>query len=163
MFSCQTYESPLGRLILSSDGTALTGLSFADRWDGPACTQGQAAAALFDETRRWLDIYFSGRDPGFTPPLAPAGSAFQRLVWQWLLQIPFGETRTYGQIAAAVATLQGRACMSAQAIGGAVSPNPIVLIIPCHRVVAAGGAIGGFSAGLDRKRALLSLESVRLQ
>ena len=90
------YESPMGPLTLSSDGTALTGLSF-----GP-CSEPSTALPLFDEACAWLDAYFIGKDPGSTPPLAPAGTAFQRKVWQALLTVPFGVTAAYGEIARTV-------------------------------------------------------------
>ena len=150
MFHTQ-YNSPLGPLALASDGTALTGLSF-----GPS----QAAPAelpIFRETFSWLDVYFSGRDPGPTPPLAPAGTAFQKRVWAELEKIPFGSTASYG----AVARTAG--CGSPRAVGQAVHVNPVAVLIPCHRVVGADGSLTGFAGGLDVKRRLLTLEESRMR
>ena len=112
------------------------------------------------ETTHWLDIYFSGEVPGFLPPLHPVGTAFRQAVWQILLEIPYGQTATYGGLAARLARERGIPRMSAQAIGGAVGHNPIALIIPCHRVVGADGSLTGYAGGLDRKRKLLELEKI---
>ena len=111
--------------------------------------------AVFDQTRRWLDLYFSGREPGFTPALNPVGSAFRRTVWEILLKIPYGKTTTYGQIAREIAAARGLAKMSAQAVGGAVGHNEISIIIPCHRVIGAHGNFTGYAGGIDRKIKLL--------
>ena len=114
----------------------------------------ERALSVFDETRRWLDIYFGGRDPGFTPPLIMRGSGFRKAVWEVLLTIPFGHTMTYGEIARRLD------CKSAQAVGGAVGHNSISLIIPCHRVVGAGGSLTGYAGGIERKARLLRMEGV---
>ena len=119
--------------------------------------------AVFDQTRRWLDLYFSGREPGFTPALNPVGSAFRRAVWEILLKIPYGKTTTYGQIAREIAAARGLAKMSAQAVGGAVGHNEISIIIPCHRVVGAHGNLTGYAGGIDRKIKLLQLEGVDMR
>lgn len=119
--------------------------------------------AVFDQTRRWLDLYFSGREPGFTPALNPMGSAFRRTVWEILLKIPYGKTTTYGQIAREIATARGLAKMSAQAVGGAVGHNEISIIIPCHRVIGAHGSLTGYAGGIDRKIKLLQLEGVDMR
>ena len=111
--------------------------------------------AVFDQTKRWLDLYFSGREPGFTPALNPVGSAFRRAVWEILLKIPYGKTTTYGQIAREIAAARGLAKMSAQAVGGAVGHNEISIIIPCHRVVGTHGSLTGYAGGIDRKMKLL--------
>lgn len=150
MFHTQ-YDSPLGPLALASDGTALTGLSF-----GPS----QAAPAelpIFRETFSWLDVYFSGRDPGPTPPLDPAGTAFQKRVWAELEKIPFGSTASYGAVARAAG------CGSPRAVGQAVHVNPVAILIPCHRVIGADGSLTGFAGGLDVKRRLLTLEESRMR
>ena len=107
--------------------------------------------AVFDQTKRWLDLYFSGHEPGFTPALNPAGSAFRRAVWEILLKIPYGKTTTYGQIAREIAAARGLAKMSAQA----VRHNEISIIIPCHRVVGTHGSLTGYAGGIDRKIKLL--------
>ena len=116
--------------------------------------------AVFDQTKRWLDLYFSGREPGFTPALNPVGSAFRRAVWEILLKIPYGKTTTYGQTAREIAAARGLAKMSAQAVGGAVGHNEISIIIPCHRVIGAHGSLTGYAGGIDRKIKLLKLEGV---
>ena len=248
------YDSPLGRLTLVSNGPALTGLKFGGQaflldgqrepgqgrerpaggpyehyCEGEEKCYGNAVLPVFADTCRWLDIYFSGRDPGFLPQLAPEGTAFRREVWDLLLRIPYGSTVSYGALAAIVAERRAVNCisgtrvdsrlggtlrdfeayradgthqadgalqvdgalraggklraggahqadgalptggtqrvggigkMSAQAIGGAVGHNPIPIIIPCHRVIAADGSIGGFSCGLERKIQLLKLEGI---
>lgn len=111
--------------------------------------------AVFDQTRRWLDLYFSGCEQGFTPAINPVGSAFRRAVWEILLKIPYGKTTTYGQIAREIAAARGLAKMSAQAVGGAVGHNEISIIIPCHRVVGTHGSLTGYAGGIDRKMKLL--------
>ena len=96
------------------------------------------------ETKKWLDIYFSGKEPKFTPPLHPAGSVFRQTVWQILLEIPYGQTITYGEIARQMAKINNTPHMSAQAVGGAVGHNEISIIIPCHRVVGRNGSLTGY-------------------
>lgn len=159
------YDSPLGILTLVSDGLSLTGLRFGEQaFHGTSQVRdcGDAALSVFADTCRWLDIYFAGRDPGFLPQLAPEGTPFRREVWDLLLTIPYGETTSYGALAAKIASKLGKDKMSAQAIGGAVGHNPIPIIIPCHRVIAADCSIGGFTGGLDIKRWLLSHEGISI-
>ena len=110
------------------------------------------------EAKRWLDVYFSGKVPDFTPPLHPVGSAFRRSVWEILLQIPYGQTTTYGEIAQQLAEKQGLPRMSAQAVGGAVGHNEISIIIPCHRVVGTSGSLTGYAGVISKKEKLLELE-----
>ncbi len=155
------YASPLGDITLAGDGEALTGLRFegqkycgadlAARWD-------EKELPLFQTTVRWLDEYFSGKEPAFTPPLRLEGTSFQKEVWQLLLAIPYGSTCTYGYLAAQLARQRGLTRMAAQAVGGAVGRNPIALIVPCHRVIGAEGSLTGYAGGLDKKRYLLELE-----
>ena len=114
--------------------------------------------SVLAEAKRWLDIYFTGKEPDFTPPLHPIGSAFRRSVWEILLQIPYGQTTTYGEIARQLAKKQGLDRMSAQAVGGAVGHNEISIIIPCHRVVGADGSLTGYAGGIGKKETLLELE-----
>ena len=154
--------SPLGELLLAADDAGLTGLRFAgSRPDfGPVEGAAERPSPFLDEARRWLDIYFSGRDPGFTPTLRLAGSGFRVRVWELLLGIPYGQATTYGEIARRIAVERGLARMSAQAVGGAVASNPIPLIVPCHRVLGTGGSLLGYSGGLERKAALLRLEGI---
>lgn len=149
------YDSPLGGITLASDGKALTGLWFdGQKYFGSilGCEASPAEFPVFDDTRRWMDVYFSGRQPDFMPPLALHGTAFQQRVWDSLRAIPYGGTATYGELARRLGV------GSAQAVGGAVGHNPIALVVPCHRVVGSGGALTGYAAGLDRKQALLQLE-----
>ena len=161
MVSICHYESPLGGVLLAADEIGLTGLWF----DGqksfarglPADRVERETPALL-EAKRWLDIYFSGKEPDFTPPLHPIGSAFRQSVWEILLQIPYGKTTTYGEIARQLSEKMGLSRMSAQAVGGAVGHNKISIIIPCHRVVGTNGSLTGYAGGIDKKRKLLELE-----
>ncbi len=154
------YQSPLGSILLAAAGSALTGLWFEGQ-NYYARTLGEARMEknlpVFGEAARWLDDYFAGREPGFTPPLSPAGTPFQREVWALLRQIPYGSTTTYGALAREL----GRPASSARAVGSAVARNPISLLIPCHRVLGAGGALTGYAGGLERKQRLLALECVQ--
>ena len=145
------YSSPIGPIILTYDDTALTGLRFASPADG---SNGGSIADYSPLTAciRWLDLYFSGHRPDFTPPIDLRGTAFQQRVWRELLAIPYGQTVTYGEIARRIG------CRSAQAVGGAVGRNPIALIVPCHRVIGSDGSLTGFAYGLHRKQYLLQLE-----
>ena len=155
------YDSPLGGITLASDGTALTGLWFDDqKYFGDTLTEEYEEQDLpaFAKAAEWLDIYFSGKDPAFIPPLSMRTTAFRRRVWEIMLEIPFGQTMTYGQIAAQIAKEKGLPHMSAQAVGGAVGHNSISLIIPCHRVVGTDGSLTGYAGGIDKKIALLELE-----
>ncbi len=161
MTDMATWPSPLGSVVLRAEDGALTGLWFADQANCPRPGSPIPAAEdcpAFDPARRWLERYFSGRAPGFVPPLRLEGTEFQRAVWALLAGIPYGATRTYGEIAAQLARERGLGRMSAQAVGGAVGRNPISLIVPCHRVVGASGGLTGYAGGLERKRALLTLE-----
>lgn len=157
------YASPLGGMTLVSDGTALVGLYFDGQKyaaEGLDATRTQKSLLIFEEARRWLDVYFSGRKPDFTPPTAPAGTAFQQSVWEILRTIPYGETTTYGAIARRIE--QNTGCrMSAQAVGGAVGRNPISILIPCHRVVGTNGSLTGYAGGIDKKARLLRWEGAR--
>ena len=153
------YDSPLGILTLESDGEALTGLRFEDclEDDEPLDWEDEDLP-VFRQARQWLDSYFDAQAPDFTPPLRLEGTPFRKRVWEILQTIPFGGTLTYGEIAAQIAAERGIPKMSAQAVGGAVSQNPIALIIPCHRVVGADGSLTGYAGGLDRKAWLLEME-----
>ena len=112
---------------------------------------------------RWLDVYFSGREPDFTPKLHLIGSDFRQAVWALLLQIPYGQTTTYGALAKQLAEKQGRLRMSAQAVGGAVGHNRIAILIPCHRVVGTNGSLTGYAGGIDKKEKLLRMEHVNME
>ena len=155
------YLSPFGGITLAACGDALTGLWFdgqkyyGETLRGPA---EEKELKIFEDAFRWLDIYFSCRVPDFTPKLLLRGTPFRKAVWNILLEIPYGETVTYGSIAAGAAQRLGLQSMSAQAVGGAVGHNPISLIIPCHRVVGADGSLTGYAGGIDKKDRLLQLE-----
>ena len=158
-------DSPLGGITLASDGTALTGLWF-DGQKHFACTPApvheEKPLPVFDEAKRWLDVYFGGKAPRFTPHLHMPATPFRRAVWEILLAIPFGGTMTYGEIARILAGRTGRR-MSAQAVGGAVGHNPVALIVPCHRVIGSDGSPTGYAGGLDRKMRLLAMEGAAMR
>ena len=157
-----SYDSPLGEIILTSDGTALTGLTFDLQAGAAAFSPGCEGPQLpvFTETVRWLDVYFSGGVPDFTPALHLKGSAFRRAVWDELSKVPYGQTASYGEIAKRLAARGQKA--SARAVGGAAHNNPVALIVPCHRIVGANGSLTGYAAGLERKQKLLELEQANL-
>lgn len=159
--SIHHYDSPLGLITEASDGEYLIGL-WLEGQKYFAAAMGddyeEKSLPVFAQTDRWLDIYFSGQEPDFTPPLKPQGTDFRRAIWDILLTIPYGQTMTYGEIAQRMAKAKGIAKMSAQAVGGAVGHNPITLIIPCHRVVGTNGSLTGYAGGIDRKVQLLKLE-----
>ena len=147
-----SYASPIGQMRLVSDGENLSGLYFGD-------VPREDSLELFERVRLWLDAYFRGEKPeAQTLPLAPKGTEFQEKVWQILMDIPYGETRTYGDIAREMALLLGKEKMSARAVGGAVGRNPISIVIPCHRVVGPGGRLTGYAYGLEKKQWLLEKE-----
>ena len=153
------YDSPLGGMTMVSDGQALTALRFdrpGQSGDGSDVPWEMHRLPVFDDTCRWLDRYFSGKAPDFTPALALHGTPFRQAVWEILLTIPYGQTMSYGEIAARLAIPR----MSAQAVGGAVGHNPVAIIVPCHRVIGADGSLTGYAAGLDTKRRLLQLEQI---
>lgn len=160
------YASPLGEMMMASDGVALTGLWFCgQKYFATTLSEERiekVALPIFAEVRRWLDIYFSGKEPDFTPSLAPDGTAFRQQVWRKLREIPYGATTTYGALSCAVAEAMGKAAMSAQAVGGAVGHNPISIIVPCHRVMGADGSLTGYAGGIERKLALLKIEGQSL-
>lgn len=178
-----TLPSPAGSLTLSSNGTSLTGLwiegqkyfgntlekeMLEDNGQGrmklrakkevPALYRDQEELPVFREAKTWLEVYFSGREPDFMPSLEPGGSDFCCRVWSILCRIPYGSTVTYGDIAKEMAESTGIRSMSAQAVGGAVGHNPISIMIPCHRVIGAGGRLTGYASGVGVKKMLLKLE-----
>ena len=161
----QPYDSPLGDILLAADETGLTGLWFeGEKYFANNLPQKhiRQETPILSETKRWLDIYFTGKEPDFMPPLHPIGFSFRQAVWSILLQIPYGQTVTYGEIAQQLARQQGIARMSAQAVGGAVGHNEISILIPCHRVVGSGGSLTGYAGGLENKIKLLTLEGADL-
>ena len=162
----QHYNSPLGGILLAADDIGLTGLWFDGQKyfaDTLPSEYTEHETPILTDAKRWLDVYFTGNEPSFKPPLHPVGSAFRQKVWKLLLQIPYGQTVTYGELARQLAEKQGAEHMSAQAVGGAVGHNPISLIIPCHRVVGAGGSLTGYAGGIDKKTKLLELEHADTQ
>lgn len=165
MVFTRRYESPLGGMTMAGDGEALTGLWFDGQEHFASTLSGMCSdrnLPVFDETVRWLDIYFSGKAPDFTPALRLRGTAFRHAVWEVLLTIPYGRTVSYGQIAERLTGWTGVCRASAQAIGGAVGHNPVSLIIPCHRVIGADGSLTGYAGGIERKAKLLRMEAAAL-
>ena len=159
------YDSPLGGILLAADDAGLTGLWFeGQKYFARTLTETcvQRKTSVLQSASHWLEIYFGGAQPEFTPPLHPAGSPFQCAVWELLGQIPYGGTTTYGALAGHLAARRGLASMSAQAVGGAVGRNPVSIIIPCHRVVGASGSLTGYAGGIERKIELLRLEGAQL-
>ena len=153
-----TYISPLGPIVIESDGKAITSLRFccekASAVPKEAPKEAVPTPPIIAETIQWLDDYFASKRPCNVPRLNPQGTTFQKRVWQALFTIPYGETLSYGEIAQMVD------CRSAQAVGQAVGANPIALIIPCHRVIAAHGKKGGYEYGIEIKKRLLELEQL---
>lgn len=145
------YESPLGPLLLAWEEEALTGL-----WMNREMPE--QVSPVPEAVKQWLDNYFLGNPREISFPLKTKGTPFQQQVWQILRTIPFGQTRTYGDIAREMASLTGKKNMSAQAIGQAVGKNPISILIPCHRCVGAGGKLTGYAGGLEKKVWLLEHE-----
>ncbi len=155
------YDSPLGGITLASDGLALTGLWFDGQKyfaDTLSSNYLEKELPVFSETKKWLDTYFNGMQPHFTPPLNMRTTLFRKVVWQIMLTIPYGKTMTYGEIALLIAHSKGLSQISAQAVGGTVGHNAISLIIPCHRVIGADGSLTGYAGGLWRKLKLLQME-----
>ena len=157
------YNSPLGKITFASNGKELTGLWFdGQKYFASTLTKEyeQKNLPVFEQTAKWLDIYFSGKNPNFTPPLFLSSTSFRNEVWKILLAIPYGSVITYGGIADIMAKKRGAENMSAQAIGGAVGHNPISIIVPCHRVVGTDGSLTGYAGGVDIKEKLLKFENV---
>jgi methylated-DNA-[protein]-cysteine S-methyltransferase len=160
------YNSPLGGITLLSNGVAISGLGFDKQKyfiDKLNKDFEEKNLPIFKETVKWLDIYFSGKSPDFTPQLLINTTDFRKSVLQILLQIPYGQTMTYGEIAKKIANNKNIKKMSAQAVGGAVGHNPIAIIIPCHRVIGANRKLTGYAGGIDKKLQLLKLEKVNLE
>lgn len=158
------YESPIGRMLLAADDAGLTGLWFEGQKYFARCLGRETEEKelpVFAEAKRWLDIYFSGKEPDFTPPLHFTGTDFQKEVWEILCAIPYGQTMTYGAIADQIAKKRGLSRMSAQAVGGAVGHNNLSIIVPCHRVVGSDGSLTGYAGGIERKTFLLNLENAK--
>ena len=157
----QHYDSPLGGILLAADEIGLTGLWFdGEKYfaDNLPIEHTELETPILAEAKQWLDLYFTGNEPNFMPPLHPIGSDFRKTVWEILSQVPYGQTTTYGAVSRQLAEKQGLARMSAQAVGGAVGHNEISIIIPCHRVVGTNGSLTGYAGGIDKKLKLLELE-----
>ena len=155
------YNSPIGEILMSADRERLTGLWFKEQKYFASKLKGEYSEKnlkIFEKTAEWLDLYFNGENPKVTIHLHLDGTPFQREVWEILRKIPYGHTVTYKEIACRIAQQRGIEQMSAQAVGGAVSRNPISIIVPCHRVVGSNGNLTGYAGGIDKKSYLLSLE-----
>jgi methylated-DNA-[protein]-cysteine S-methyltransferase len=159
----QKIKSPVGVLTVSSDGKNISGLwiagqkYFAGTLEKNAC---QKELPVFEDVRKWLAVYFSGKEPDFMPPVVFKGSLFQKSVWNNLRAIPYGKTVTYGELAKKIALNNDGKQTSARAVGGAVGHNPVSILIPCHRVIGLNGALTGYAGGVDIKEKLLRLEGV---
>ena len=148
------YTSPMGEMLIAGDDEAICGVWFYDQKHFPSTDFiKNDDLTIFKQVKVWLDDYFKGLNPEITFKLKPHGSEFRLKVWRVLSQIPYGETLTYGEIAAMISPT-----MSAQAVGGAVGHNPISILIPCHRVMGANGKMTGYAGGIKRKIKLLQLE-----
>lgn len=154
--------SPLGDILLAAEEGALCGLWFrGQKYEGAGMPAGAvpgpaSADPVLKRAADWLGRYFAGENPARDFPLNPRGTPFQKVVWKALTEIPCGETSSYGALA------ERLGCKSARAVGAAVGRNPISILIPCHRVLGADGGLTGYAGGLERKKALLALEGVRL-
>lgn len=160
------YESPVGMLTLASDGKSLTGLWIEGQDYFPELEKKaieQDNLPVFQQTISWLEKYFQGENPGKLPPVAPEGTEFRKAVWDVLVDIPFGELTTYGEIAKEISEKQNGKNVSARAVGGAVGHNPISIIIPCHRVIGSDGSLTGYAGGLDKKVKLLEIEGIETE
>lgn len=163
----KTVSSPVGDLVLVSDGEYLTGLFilgqkyFMDGFSEELYENNDLE--VFHIVEAWLKSYFAGANLSIKSlPLKPAGTNFRQIVWQELLNIPYGDTITYKELGKKVAVRLGKSSMSSQAIGGAVGHNPISIIIPCHRVIGTNGSLTGYAGGLDKKEYLLALEKANI-
>lgn len=155
------YQSPLGSILLAADEVGLTGLWFEGQKYFACCLDKEheeKELPLFETARYWLDLYFSGTEPGFAVPLHFTGTGFQNEVWEILRAIPYGQTTTYAAVAKHLAEKKGLEHMSPQAVGGAVAHNKISIIVPCHRVIGSNGSLTGYAGGIEKKRFLLTLE-----
>ena len=154
-----TFDSPLGQMRLCSDGIFLSAVTFAgQKYEDIHIPKDSISGTcpVLEQAKVWLTQYFTGNIPEFLPPMKPVGTSFQQNVWKLLLEIPYGETVSYGELA------KRMECKSAQAVGGAVGKNPISILIPCHRVVGANGSLTGYTGGAEKKEHLLKLEKDHL-
>lgn len=157
MYYSTDYSSPLGKMLIVSDGEAICGLWFyGQKYFKSTIDESMVEKpdlTIFKKATKWLDDYFNGLNPEIDFKLNPQGSEFRKNVWKILTEIPYGKTMTYGEIASLLSPT-----MSAQAVGGAVGHNPISILIPCHRVLGANGKLTGYAGGIERKIKLLELE-----
>lgn len=160
MYFATDYESPLGRLLIVSDGQAICGVWFYDQKHFKSSLDEKPVFSddltIFKTAKTWFDDYFKGLNPKIDFKLKPQGSEFRRKVWNILAEIPYGETMSYGEIAGIISPE-----MSPRAVGGAVGHNPIAILIPCHRVLGANGKLTGYAGGLGRKIELLRVEKIK--
>ena len=162
MIYSAAIDTPLGAILAAGEDNALCGLWFIGQKYFPANSGTWTEAPgrpVFALLKTWLDEYFAGHRPKTKIIIAPNGTDFQRKVWNALREIPYGNTITYGKIAAGLSSPGYKA--SAQAVGGAVGHNPVSILIPCHRVLGADGSLTGYAGGLEKKRALLELEGLK--
>lgn len=155
------YHSPLGTITLACREDRLTGLWFDGQKHYGSTLTGSVTEAdrpVLRLAAEWLDIYFSGCEPRFTPPVSLAGTPFSRLVWRRLMDIDYGTTLTYKDITLRMAAAGECGEGAVRAVAAAIGRNPVSLIVPCHRVVGSGGSLTGYAGGLDRKAWLLGLE-----
>lgn len=165
VFYSASYDSPIGPLLLCTDGQHLCGLWMdGQKYHGasiPGTMEEKPDHLFFDQARAWLDAYFAGEKPAIQDlPLKAYGSEFRQVIWQLLCEIPYGETTTYGELGKKAAKIMGKEHMASLAVGGAVGHNPISVIVPCHRVVGADGSLTGYAGGLDKKIYLLEHEGL---
>ncbi|MDR2756489.1 MAG: methylated-DNA--[protein]-cysteine S-methyltransferase [Planctomycetaceae bacterium] len=161
-----SIKSPVGILMASSDGKNVSGLwiegqkYFAKTLEKDVQKQN---LPIFKNVQKWLDMYFSSEEPNFMLPLMPKGSPFQKLIWNILCKIPYGQTTTYGEIAKQFELKNKGSHTSARAVGNAVGHNPISIIIPCHRVIGKNGSLTGYAGGINVKRKLLQMEGIEIK
>ena len=159
MYYSTDYESPLGEMLIVSDGEAICGVWFYGQKHFKSTVIGKTihddGLSIFKKAKQWFEDYFNGKNPQINFQLKPEGSKFRQKVWKILSEIPYGETLTYGEMASQISPN-----MSAQAVGGAVGRNPISILIPCHRVLGSDRKLTGYAAGLDKKIELLKIENI---
>lgn len=159
------YDSPIGPMTAASDGQNLTALCFNDQKSYHIHISTDSVRKdlqVFDITFKWLDLYFKGQKPDFTPDMSISGSRFSCSVYSALKTVPYGKTESYGQIAAKIAKKRNQNRISAQAVGTALGRNPVLIIIPCHRIISAKGDLSGYAGGIEKKKYLLNLEGSEL-
>ena len=168
MYYSKHYKSSIGDILLVSDEENIIGLWFSKHKymenEIPTDIMEKEDIQPLQEGVLWLDDYFAGKKPDISRlPLSPInGTEFRKQIWQLLIEIPYGQVITYGQVAKEVAKRMGKARMSAQAVGGAVGHNPISIIIPCHRVVGSNGSLTGYGGGINNKISLLRHEGIEM-